>query len=248
MSHPHPGASRRRFLQHLAVGTAAVGTLPSALAAAPSDAGSSDAPGDLPVAREAAAFDAAGAQEQEWDTTWTQRVTGRHRAVFDSPELEGGSGVYRAGMWAGHYQQVLKVSGADISNVIVIRHAAIPLAMTHEFWDEYDLAKTHRIMHPLTGKKMRRNPVLLDAETDGLPPFFASLALDRQIVAGATVLACNLAFAQMVRLVSARHKLQGSAARNKALEGLVPGVIMQPSGIFAVMMAQEAGCHFIRAS
>jgi len=29
---------------------------------------------------------------------------------------------------------------------------------------------------------------------------------------------------------------------------LVPGVMIQPSGIFAVIRAQEAGCAYVRAS
>jgi hypothetical protein len=29
---------------------------------------------------------------------------------------------------------------------------------------------------------------------------------------------------------------------------MVPGVILQPSGVFAAVRAQEAGCHYVRAS
>ena len=100
----------------------------------------------------------------------------------------------------------------------------------------------------MTGRKTTRNPVLMNAEVDGLSPGFARLALDKQIAAGTTVLACNLALARMISLVSSKHKVSAEEARRKALEGLVPGVILQPSGIFAVQMAQESGCKFIRAS
>ena len=37
-------------------------------------------------------------------------------------------------------------------------------------------------------------------------------------------------------------------ARKTVLANLVPGVIVMPSGIFAVTRAQEAGCQYIRAS
>ncbi|MGZ8470140.1 MAG: hypothetical protein ACXW61_11205 [Gemmatirosa sp.] len=36
--------------------------------------------------------DAAG-RASEWETTWTKRITGKHRAVFDVPEIESGHGV-----------------------------------------------------------------------------------------------------------------------------------------------------------
>jgi hypothetical protein len=29
---------------------------------------------------------------------------------------------------------------------------------------------------------------------------------------------------------------------------MLPGVILQPSGIFAVVLAEEAGAHYVRAS
>jgi len=51
----------------------------------------------------------------------------------------------------------------------------------------------------------------------------------------------------VVGLVQKQDKLDASAARAKAMSMLVPGVIMQPSGIFADVMAQEAGCVFVNA-
>jgi intracellular sulfur oxidation DsrE/DsrF family protein len=33
-----------------------------------------------------------------------------------------------------------------------------------------------------------------------------------------------------------------------ALHHVVPGVILQPSGVFGVLRAQEAGCNYILAS
>jgi hypothetical protein len=234
---------RRDFLQRLALGSAALGVTPSIL---PAMEYSSDF--DASLRSELLALDSMQQQAIVWDTSWTQKVTGKHRAVFDSPTLEGGSGVYRAAMWSGHYKQVLKVSDADLSTVLVLRHDAIPLVMTHAFWEEHDLAKKTKTMHPMTGKKMKRNPVLLDVETDGLPPSFARFSLDKQIAAGTIVLACNLAFSEMVGLAASKYKLKGEEARRKALESLLPGVILQPSGIFAVQMAQEAGCNYHRAS
>jgi hypothetical protein len=37
-------------------------------------------------------------------------------------------------------------------------------------------------------------------------------------------------------------------ARTKALSMMVPGIIMQPSGIFANVLAQQNGCVFVAAS
>jgi hypothetical protein len=37
-------------------------------------------------------------------------------------------------------------------------------------------------------------------------------------------------------------------ARERAIGYLVPGVVLQPSGVFAAIGAQDAGCTCLRAS
>ena len=66
--------------------------------------------------------------------------------------------------------------------------------------------------------------------------------------AGGIALACNLAFGDVVEKFMKEDKLDAAAARQRATEHLVPGVILQPSGVFAVLRAQEAGCRYILAS
>jgi hypothetical protein len=183
-----------------------------------------------------------------YDTSWTARLTGKYKAVFDVPEINGGSGVWRAGLWVNHYTDVLKAQPTDLSPVIVIRHQAIPLIMSHEFWERYDLAKAHKVRHPMTNKKTRRNPVLMTVADDQLPSMFATLTLDEQMKRGAVVVACGMAFSSMTQLVVERDKLKGAEARTKALSMVAPGVIMQPNGIFGVTLAQHHGCVFVAAS
>ena len=231
---------RRDFLKHLTVGGAALGALPSALSAAESTPHS--------PAFEEWNEDAQQPAAAAFDSTWTKRLTGKYRAVFDSPEINSGSGVWRAGMWVDHYKDVLKAEPADLNPVIVIRHAAIPLIMNHEFWDRYDINKKLKVKHPITEKKTRRNPVLMTVADDQLPASLGRYALDKQIEHGAIVLACNIAFGGMISTVAKEEKLERPAARAKALTMMVPGVILQPKGIFGVTLAQQNGCAFVQAT
>lgn len=232
---------RRHFLQHLTLGGIAIGALPSALYANET----STPPGSL---QELAALEQSTAPQSQFDTTWLQKLTGKYKAVFDSPEINGGMGVWRAGMWATHCRDLLGAQPTELTTVIVIRHSAMPLIMNHEFWDTYDVAKTFKVLHPLTDKKTRRNPVLMTAEDDQMPPTFASYALDKQMERGAIVLGCNMAFSSMIALVRKKDKLSGTEAREKTLSMMVPGVLLQPNGIFPVTMAQHHGCSFVAAS
>jgi hypothetical protein len=185
---------------------------------------------------------------EEWDLTWTRRIAGKHRALFDVPEVESGYGVWRAAIWGSQYQEVLKAAPRDLSTVIVLRHNGIALAMQQAFWDEYGIGKTKSVIHPITTQPTDRNPVLLNSKRDGTPADFDGMSLDAQLARGAIALACNLALRDCVDLIEKKDGISPEAARAKAIRLLVPGVILQPSGVFAAVRAQEAGCNYVRAS
>jgi hypothetical protein len=185
---------------------------------------------------------------EEFDLTWTNRVNTKYRAVFDVPEIDSGYGVWRASLWGQQYQEVLKVPASELSAVMVLRHKGIPLAMQQSFWDKYDVAKKNDVKHPITQQSTDRNPALLSSTRNEVPADFDSAALDKFIARGGIVLACNLALDDMIELVKTKDGVDDAAARKTALAGLVPGVMLQPSGVFAALHAQDVGCKYLRAS
>jgi hypothetical protein len=103
---------------------------------------------------------------------------------------------------------------------------------------------------PATGELPRRNPFLNanGKADDRHSMLWPDGGLDTLIARGAIVLACNLALRRAIALVQRADKVSTDEARKTVLANLVPGVIVMPSGIFAVTRAQEAGCQYIRAS
>ncbi len=247
-------SDRRKFLTHLGAGAAAL-TVSSMVSPARVTAEAMSANRDAEShgsanslsARDLATACGAEYMAEDWDLSWTSRLTGKHRAVFDTPEVEHGVGVLRSGLWLRQYGDVLKAPPSELNSVLVLRHHAIILAMSQPFWDEYELGEKNKVMDPITDKKTTRNPALLSTET-GAPPSYAAMALDKQLANGTIALGCGLAFAQMVGLVREKHKLDAADANIRAREGLVPGVILQPSGFFATTLAGENGCIYVRAS
>jgi hypothetical protein len=69
-----------------------------------------------------------------------------------------------------------------------------------------------------------------------------------KVLATSSVLACNLACQDIVEVIRPEAGGDAARARSMALRHLVPGIILQPSGVFAVNRAQEAGCHYFLAS
>jgi hypothetical protein len=184
---------------------------------------------------------------EDWNLGWTSKMSGKYRAVFDNDEPASGYGVWRAAAWARQYMDVLKAAPADVSPVIVLRHNAIVLAMQQSFWDKYGIGASKKVTHPLTGEPTMKNPALLD-EKDGLPAPFNQAGLKKQLDRGVTVLACNLALQDCIDLIAKTEKVSDDEARKRALAFMVPGVILQPSGVFAVTRAQEAGASYVKAS
>ena len=140
---------RRSFLERLTLGTVGIGAL--------------DALGPIPLP-------AAALEQSDWDLTWTSKVTGQRRAVYDVPEIESGYGVWRAILVRKQYEDVLKVPKDQLSMVLVLRHNAICLAMNQAFWDKYNIGAESKVTDPLSGKETKHNPVAERTGEFALPP------------------------------------------------------------------------------
>jgi hypothetical protein len=221
--------NRRTFIGAAAANAAAFASFPGAALA--------KVPGDL----------IPPASSDDWDIVWPSKLTGKYKAVFDNTEPESGYGVWRAAAWAGQYMDVMKAAPADLNPVVILRHNAIILAMQQPFWDKYRIGASKKVTHPLTGEQTDRNPALLD-EKDGIPAPFNNAGLMKQLSRGVTVLACNLALQDCVDLIQKTDKVDPAEARKRAISYLVPGVILQPSGVFAATRAQEMGASYVKAS
>lgn len=223
--------SRRDFIGRLAASTAFLGATPMTLAALPMELAPT-----MPAT--------AGT----WDLSWTERLSGRYKVVVDSPEISEGSAVFRSTAWGRHYADAMGTRPEETSTVLVLRHNAIPLVMQHAFWAEYKVGEKEKVNDIVTHKPAERNPVLLNSKEHGSPAAYDDYALDRFMARGGIVLGCSLAFGDMIDRVKTQDKVSDAAAKEKATRMMVPGVILQPSGVFAVIRAQQAGCWYMMGS
>jgi hypothetical protein len=183
----------------------------------------------------------------KWDTSWTDRVNRKHRAIFDSPQFSGGAALIRAINWKTEYKEVYGTPADDMSAVLVLRGDGIWLAMNDEFWQTYKVGEENNFKSGPSGKLRVANPIA-SAPADASPSA-AERTLPKFMASGNIVLACYRAFSAAVELVKKVDKgVTDEEAEKKAKTFLLPGVILQPSGVFATLRAQEAGCHYILAS
>ena len=186
-----------------------------------------------------------------WDDSWSTRLTAKHKAVFDMPDVQDPGPIEHARIWLEGLSAALGAAPGDAHVVIVIRHAAVVAAYNDAMWSKYDLGKLRKVKDDSTGKWAVRNPFASpDPPKPGDPPAQPS-SVDRPgedlgwfAKYGHTLLACNLATLGMSSIIANKVKGNERAIYEELKANLIPGVILQPSGIYAVHRAQEAGCTF----
>ena len=184
--------------------------------------------------------------DDKWDVKWADRITGRFRAVFDSPGVSEGAGLFRAIFWLNQYKAVYGTKRSEMSPVIVFRHEGISLVMNDEYWKRFKVGKENKLKDVEGKKWVEVNPIRV--APPGTPPQYANYNLEHFMSEGGIVLGCSLAFRDIVGQFAKADKLDAKAADARAREHLIPGIILQPSGVFGVLRAQEEGCKYILAS
>jgi hypothetical protein len=122
---------------------------------------------------------------------------------------------------------------------------AIDLIMDDEHWQYMKVGKELKIKND-KGKWTEVNPI--SAKSVGDDPKEKKYKIETFIADGGIVLGCSWAFGAIVQSYQGKDKLTAADADAKARAHLIPGVILQPNGIFAALRAQEAGCQYILAS
>ena len=232
---------RREFLGQIA---ASAIVLAGAGCASPATSGTS-----APVP---AGAPSSGARSTQWDDSWFGRLTAKHKAVFDSPQIEDGLVLANA---SGYIRGMRDAAGAgdhDVQAVIVVRHAAIPMAFNDTMWQKYEIGKDKKIKAPRSEDWATRNPYLAGGggrggaaadSADRPQPNFAWLASHGHIL-----LACDLATRNYSNVIARNFKLEQRAVYEELKASLIPGMILQPTGVYAALRAQEAGCAYIRST
>lgn len=230
---------RRGFLARLASGTLAL----AGLAAASKTAG-------------AATRDFVPGGTGDFDDRWTAKVkAAMHKAVFDSPDVSDGLALYQAWIFRAGYKAVLGDEAADVLPVVVLRHAGTVLAFDDALWAKHGLGELRKVTDPATRQPAVRNPwARARAGEPDTSPVTALLGsgidptVEGLVKSGAVVLACDLALRNLARGLAARTKGDADAIAAELRAGVVPGVILQPSGVYASLRAQEVGASFMRST
>jgi intracellular sulfur oxidation DsrE/DsrF family protein len=216
---------RREFLEQLGVASAAIlGT------------------GALPV--NAAVSPPLRATGEPWDMSWLDRLKqATYRAVIDANVLEEGYATDLANGLLGDYHDVHGTSDDQVRIVIVARRAGTPLVLGDAVWEKFPVGEDTK-MNDRDGTPYRRNPFY--RPRPGASPESAATKLESLQRRGVILLVCNIALHNWARGLAERTQRDAAEVKKEVFANLVPGTTVMPSGVFALMRAQNAGCAYMR--
>jgi hypothetical protein len=238
---------RREFIGQVAASAIVLAGAACASPAATA-AQSSTAPTPMPAPRRPAPSSASAAPVH-WDDSWFARLTAKHKAVFDSPQIEDGLVLANAVGYIRGMREAVAAGDSDVQAVIVIRHSAIPMAFNDAMWEKYQIGKDKKVKESRSDNWATHNPYLggarggVEQAGERPTPTFSWLNAHGHILLG-----CDLATRNYANVIARNFNADQSAVYEELKANLVPGMILQPTGVYAALRAQEAGCAYIRST
>lgn len=189
----------------------------------------------------------APAAQGTWDMSWTERVTGKHRMCFDAPEVAEGVCLHQARSFLAGYAAAYGLADADLTAVVVIRHAAVPMLLDDALWSDGKFAEETKMNDPSTGEPALRNPFIRIEPGSRHAVTWPDGALDTLMTRGVIVLGCDLALRNMAGRIARWRDIPRQDALDLVARHLLPGVYRMPTGVFATCHAQSLGCGVLHA-
>jgi len=190
----------------------------------------------------------AAVRQSSWDDSWTTRLTAKHKAVFDSPDIADNTalGLLQAARYLNGMQEALGAGQGAAQAVLVLRHRSIAFAVNDAMWTKYPIGEEYKVMS--ADAAATKNPVITSRRAGADSGDRPQGSLTWLANHGHISLACDLALQGLASGVADRTKGNTNAIHDELKANLAPGVILQPNGIYAVHRAQEAGCTYIRST
>jgi intracellular sulfur oxidation DsrE/DsrF family protein len=163
--------------------------------------------------------------------------------VFNASDVSDGAVRSYAATFLDDFHTVHDTSDPQTRAVLVFRRNGIPMALNDTLWERYAIGDDQKIEDPNTRTAATRN-VFWKAR-DGASPREAKLALQSLQARGVISLVCNDALGNWASGAAGRVRRDPEAVKKEWQDNLIPGAILVPSGIYALIRAQNAGCAWM---
>lgn len=230
--------SRRRFLGTLTTGAAAMSFagIISPIQQLRANAGSTT--------------DVAGNTDPD---AWFKQLKGKHRIVFDVTQPHG---VFPFA-WPKVFLMTNAATGSsekDCGVVVVLRHDAIPYAFEDRLWAKYkfaevfkagELGPSFQASDAATAASFR-NPLWKPSKGDFQVPGIGvvQIGINELQASGVMFCVCEAAMTVYSAALAEGMNMKPGDVLKDWKAGLLPGIQVVPSGVWAIGRAQEHGCGY----
>ena len=219
---------RRRFLGSLATGAAAVGlaTLTPSL--------------NLHAEELSSRFSTMDDPDK-----WFDQIKGKHRIVYDATQPHD---IFPFA-WPRVFLLTNEKTGSpakDCGVVVVLRHSAIGYAFEDRLWAKYNFGEVFKADDPKTKKPSVRNPFWKPKPSDFKVPGIGEvkIGINELQESGVMFCVCDVAITVYSGVVAEAMKMDHAELMKDWRSGLLPGIQVVPSGVWAVGRAQEHKCAY----
>jgi intracellular sulfur oxidation DsrE/DsrF family protein len=179
---------------------------------------------------------------------WFKQIKGKHRVVFDATQPHE----ILTFAWPRVFLITNEKTGTpakDQSVVVVLRHSAIPFAMEDKLWEKYKFGEVFKVNDPATKAASLRNPFWKpkpdEYKVPGIGP--VAIGINELQESGVLFCVCDMALTVYSSATAETMKMDAAECKKEWTAGLLPGIQLVPSGVWALGRAQERGCAYIFA-
>jgi intracellular sulfur oxidation DsrE/DsrF family protein len=175
---------------------------------------------------------------------WIKKSKAKHKIVYDAPEPHDGFPF----IWSWVYYTTNNQTGAqdkDVNAMVVLRHNAIPFAMEDRLWEKYNFGEVFKINDNTVKSAAKRNVYYIPKDGDyPMPGIDGIKALQDR---GAMFCVCDMALTVYSSMIAQKMNLEPEEVKKDWVAGVLPGVQVVPSGVWAIGRAQENGYGYCYA-
>ena len=169
---------------------------------------------------------------QNWDMTWLDALTGKHRQVFDLSDMDVGLIVVKN--WLDAWQDLYGIKHPEVNAVVGIGGHAFPINATDALYAKYPIGELWKVNDPATGKPALRNQ-FVEGSGAKVRPLQAR---------GAIFWQCNNALHGVAGRIGQAVNRPAAEIYPELRAGLLPGVILVPAHTMLIGICQERGCTY----
>ncbi|HNU89709.1 MAG TPA: twin-arginine translocation signal domain-containing protein [Ferruginibacter sp.] len=173
-----------------------------------------------------------------------RNLKGKHRIVYDVPKAVG---IFPFA-WSRVFLLTNMATGTpekDNNVVVVLRHSGIPYAFEDRLWEKYNFAEFFNVQ--TNQKPLTRNPFWKPAKGTYKLPGIGEVAIGINELqeSGVQFVVCNAAITVNSAAYAEKFNMDPATVKKDWESGLLPGVTVVPSGVWALGRAQENKCAYV---